>query len=403
MNKVFYQNNVHSVSAKILLDVSNLTETQLANILEISHIKSVCLDLVANAPIKINDNQPNIKIDSISVNVSDNFRDTLIRSNFDFCISNQVPNNAGRTYFLPLVNYNDFMELIRLTLIHNKQYYLYSNFKVDDFLYLHGRSNYLFPTFQKIWSFAVSYDTDRLYFDALDSIANRFKQLIIALDECSFYCFENRGNNSISYAIYYFDSFVSQLASIFGNLANTINYFYNINDDSRKVDLRVSTNKGKEFLKKLREKDPIFCRKLENADFQDFLNLVIKPLRNDIEHNNIPQGVNSKTMVSMILSENTWDLLQGIIQRYPQECFFDPNHFDNEVYISIYPVLKSLMIFGRKYINYVMREFDIHWKFQDINKVEEENTFHPDKNPMGKECENSLYFTTYWLPTEKTE
>lgn len=81
MNKVFYQNNVHSVSAKILLDVSNLTETQLANILEISHIKSVCLDLVANAPIKINDNQPNIKIDSISVNVSDNFRDTLIRSN----------------------------------------------------------------------------------------------------------------------------------------------------------------------------------------------------------------------------------------------------------------------------------------------------------------------------------
>lgn len=44
-----------------------------------------------------------------------------------------------------------------------------------------------------------------------------------------------------------------------------------------------------------------------------------------------------------------------------------------------------------------MREFDFHWKFQGISKVEEENTFHPDKNPMGKECENSLYFTTYWL------
>jgi hypothetical protein len=404
VNKVFYQNNVHSVSAKILLDVNNLTETQLANILEISHIKSVCLDLVVNAPIKVNDNHPNIKVDPISVNVSDNFRNTLIRSNFDFCISNLVPNNAGRTYFLPLVNYNDFMELIRLILIHNKQYYLHSNCsKVDDFLYLHDRSNYLFPTFQKVWSFAVSYDTSRLYFNVLDSIANRFKQLIIAFDECSFYCFENRGNNSISYAIYYFDSFVSQLASIFGNLANTINYFYNINDDSRKVDLRVSTNKGKEFLKKLSEKDPVFCQKLKNADFQNFLNLVIKPLRNDIEHNNIPQGVNSKTMVSMILSENTWDLLQGIIHRYPQECFFDPNHFDNEVYISIYPVIKSLMIFGRKYINYVMRGLDIHWKFQDINKVEEENTFHPDKNPMGKECENSLYFTTYWLPAERIE
>lgn len=81
MNEAFCQNNVHSVSAKILLDVSSLTETQLANILEISHIESVCLDLIANAPIRINDNQSNVKIDSISVNVSDSFRRTLINSN----------------------------------------------------------------------------------------------------------------------------------------------------------------------------------------------------------------------------------------------------------------------------------------------------------------------------------
>lgn len=148
MNKVFYQKDVHSVSAKILWDVSNLTEIQLTNILEISHIKSVYLDLIANAPIIINDNQSSVKINSISVNVSDSFRDTLINSNFDFCISNQVLNNAGRTYFLPLVNYNDFKELIRLILIHNKQYYLHSNFKVDDFLYLHGWSNYLFQHFK---------------------------------------------------------------------------------------------------------------------------------------------------------------------------------------------------------------------------------------------------------------
>lgn len=182
MNQVFYQSNVHSVSAKVLLDVSSLTETQLANILEISHIESVYLDLIANAPIRINDNQSNVKIDSISVNVSDSFRRTLINSNFDFCISNQVPNNAGKTYFLPLVNYNDFVELMRLILVHNKQYYLHSNIKVDNFLYLQGRSNYLFPTFQKLWSFAVNYDANSLYFDVLDSIANRFKQLIIAFD-----------------------------------------------------------------------------------------------------------------------------------------------------------------------------------------------------------------------------
>lgn len=126
-----------------------------------------------------------------------------------------------------------------------------------------------------------------------------------------------------------------------------------------------------------------------------------KPLRNDIEHNNIPQGVNSKTMVNMILSENTWNLLQSIIHKYPQECFFDPNHFTNEIYLSIYPVLKSSMIFGRKCINYVMQGFDFHWKFQDISKAEEENTFHPELNSVSKECENSLYFTRYWLPIER--
>lgn len=59
------------------------------------------------------------------------------------------------------------------------------------------------------------------------------------------------------------------------------------------------------------------------------------------------------------------------------------------------------MIFGRKYINYVMQFFDFHWKFQDISKAEEENTFHPEPNSVGKEFENSLYFTTYWLPIER--
>lgn len=399
MNRVFYQNNTHSISAKILLDVSTLTEDQIANILKIAHIKPVCFDLRATSPIKINDKQFDVKINSISVNVSDSFRHTLIRENFDFCISNQMPNNAGRTYFLPLVNYNDFMELIRLILVHNNQYYLYSDFQVDNFIYLHGRSNYLFPTFQKLWSFAVRYDTNRLYLDTLDSVANRFKQLIIAFDECSYYCFENRGANSINYAIYYFDSFVSQLASIFGNLANTTNYFYDINVDNRKVDLR--TSKGKEFLNKLNDKDPVFCERLENTDFQNFLNLVIKPLRNDIEHNNIPQGVNSKNKVSMILSDNTWNLLQSIINKYPQECSFNPNHFDNKVYLPIYPVLKFLLIFGRKYINYVIKGFDFHWKFRDISKLAAEDTFHPEPNPIGKGCETSLYFTTYWLPIER--
>lgn len=61
------------------------------------------------------------------------------------------------------------------------------------------------------------------------------------------------------------------------------------------------------------------------------------------------------------------------------------------------------MIFVRKYINYVMQGFDLNWKFQDISKTEEENTFHLEPNSMGKECENSLYFTTYWLQIEKIE
>ena len=48
-----------------------------------------------------------------------------------------------------------------------------------------------------------------------------------------------------------------------------------------------------------------------------------------------------------------------------------------------------------------MQGFDLHWKFQDISKAEEENTFHPEPNSVGKECESSLYFTTYWLPIER--
>lgn len=75
----------------------------------------------------------------------------MIRDGFDFCISNLVPNNAGRVFYMPLISFNDFMELIPTVLIHNKQFYLENkqfyleaNFKVDDFLYLHSRGNYLF-------------------------------------------------------------------------------------------------------------------------------------------------------------------------------------------------------------------------------------------------------------------
>lgn len=68
----------------------------------------------------------------------------MIRDGFDFCISNLVPNSAGRVFYMPLISFNDFMELIPIVLIHNKQFYLEANFKVDDFLYLHSRGNYLF-------------------------------------------------------------------------------------------------------------------------------------------------------------------------------------------------------------------------------------------------------------------
>lgn len=211
-----------------------------------------------------------------------------------------------------------------------------------------------------------------------------------------FYCFENRGNNSINYAIFYFDSFVSQLASIFSNLANAINYFYGINFDSRKVDLRKDA--AFKFLNAIDNVDHQLHDKIIDSDFQDFLKLIVNPLRNDIEHNNIPQGVNSKTVISMVISEKTWDLISKLNLRQPQECFLNPNYSIKDIYIDIYPVLKLLMIFGRKYINYVMREFDLHWEFSNMGKNAEEKSFNPQPNPMQHECENSLYFTTYWLP-----
>lgn len=53
----------------------------------------------------------------------------MIRDGFDFCISNLVPNSAGRVFYMPLISFNDFMELIPIVLIHNKQFYLEANFK----------------------------------------------------------------------------------------------------------------------------------------------------------------------------------------------------------------------------------------------------------------------------------
>lgn len=162
------------------------------------------------------------------------------------------------------------------------------------------------------------------------------------------------------------------------------------------MDLRKEV--ASQFLNVVNGVDHQLHDKIMDSDFQDFLKLIVNPLRNDIEHNNIPQGVNSKAAISMIISENTWDLISKLNRRQPQECFLNPNYSAKDIYISIYPVLKLLMIFGRKYINYVMREFDLHWKFENMNKSAEEKRFNPQPNPMQYECENSLYFMTYWLP-----
>ena len=382
--------------ANILIDAEHLSENQIEKILNIARIDLVNFKLVATHNKKDDELPEGIERSSIQFCANDTFRKKMIRQGFDFCISNLVPNNAGRVFYVPLINFNDFMELIRIILIHNKQFYLEANRRVDDFLYLHSRSNYLFPEYQRIWRFAVDYEMVTPYFGVLDSLSNRMKQLIISFDECSFYCFENRGNNSINYAIFYFDSFVSQLASIFSNLANAINYFYGINFDSRKVDLRKDA--ASKFLNTIDDVDHQLHDKIIDSNFQDFLKLIVNPLRNDIEHNNIPQGVNSKNAISMVISEKTWDLISKLNLRQTQECFLNPNYSIKDIYIDIYPILKLLMIFGRKYINYVMREFDLHWKFSNMGKNAEKKSFNPQPNPMQHACENSLYFTTYWLP-----
>lgn len=386
MNNAFYQNNVHPIFTKILIDTDHLSREQIEQIGKVASIELVNFKLFATS--RIEKFPVNISFYPTKFSVNETFRRNMIQQGFDFCISNSVPNNAGRVFNIPLVNYNDFMELIRIILVHNNQFYIEPNIKVDNSLYLHYRSNYLFPEYQRIWN-STNHEENVMYFDTMDSIANRLKQLIIAFDECSFYCFENRGIDSLVFAILYFDSFVSQLASIFGNLANAINYCYDINFDKYKTDLRIK--KASKFLDIVKKRDSQLYNVIADSDFQDFLKLVVRPLRNNIEHNNIPRGINSKVAISMTICPETWNLIVKLNHKYPQACFFNPKYSGEYIHIAIYPVLKLLMIFGRKYINCIMHGFNLDLKPKNIKASKE-------FNPLKQVCENSLYFTTYWLP-----
>ena len=262
MNNAFYQNNVHPIFTKILIDTDHLSREQIEQIGKVASIELVNFELFATS--RIEKFPVNISFYPTKFSVNETFRRNMIQQGFDFCISNSVPNNAGRVFNIPLVNYNDFMELIRIILVHNNQFYIEPNIKVDNSLYLHYRSNYLFPEYQRIWN-STNHEENVMYSDTMDSIANRLKQLIIAFDECSFYCFENRGNNSLVFAILYFDSFVSQLASIFGNLANAINYCYDINFDKYKTDLRIK--KASKFLDIVKKRDSQLYNVIADSDF----------------------------------------------------------------------------------------------------------------------------------------
>lgn len=121
--------------------------------------------------------------------------------------------------------------------------------------YYYARSRYLLNKGYWYWlSMRLKIPHYNVGDPMVDALANRLYFVLMALDEIGIQYYLGANNDTMDNTLYHFNYLISLVSSIFDNLALKTNTHLGINfRDLRKVSL--SNVAGKEFLRKIREKD----------------------------------------------------------------------------------------------------------------------------------------------------
>lgn len=153
---------------------------------------------------------------------------------FDYIVTNQ-PNTVVVEPETPIVDVRQCKEILRLFLIHSKQYMLTEYFTIDEFGYYLYKHKEVFSEFQNFWS-AVC--TNGVIDDWAVALDNRLKLITLCIDKCMIEANKTQNNKTAMHLQYHVAYLLLLVTGTFDNLAWIINKQYKLNLKKFDVDLR---------------------------------------------------------------------------------------------------------------------------------------------------------------------
>ena len=162
--------------------------------------------------------------------LSGRFSSTL----FDYIVTNQ-PNTVVENPKALLVDAHQCKEILRLFLIHSKQYLITEYLSIDEFGYYLYKHREVFSEFQNYWSAVCSVGITDDWANALD---NRLKLMTLCMDSCMIEANKTQNNQTAMHLQYHVAYLLLLVTGTFDNLAWIINKQYELNLTKFDVDLR---------------------------------------------------------------------------------------------------------------------------------------------------------------------
>lgn len=181
-----------------------------------------------------------------------------------------------------IVSYSEAKEILRLFLIHKKEFEMVNSLYFDESLYYAYRHHALFPEYKIFWSSILKgkNDTD---IDTANALGNRLLLFSMCIDNASIEAYKTQNSITAMHLKYHISYLLLLITGTFDSIAWIINNLYSLGFELKKrrqIDLI-----NKDFRKAVEQKSSVLHNLLAETDFINRVE-AIRELRDRIVHRN---------------------------------------------------------------------------------------------------------------------
>lgn len=262
---------------------------------------------------------------------------------FDYIVvKNKENQNDGNV--IPVLDFNECKEVLRLFLVYKKDFAITEYRCVDETFYYIYRHKQIFSKFQNFWSATWSKNGMHDWEVALD---NRLWLMTICFDNCKIEALKEQNNVTVMQLKYHISYLLLLVTGTLDNLAWLINNLYELKieeGDRRKIDLIKSA------FKKIVKKKSLELFNFFDSDLFDDKIFAIRELRDRIVHRDFVEIVRGDDSSSLWMDNIVYNKLK--VAGFPDEkikiktlngCFIDTLSFVNFIENVIVEMVDNIL------------------------------------------------------------